>query len=343
MGLEMFQLHNKIADRLNAPSWQIRETNLRLAVGIGIMFFYLLIGAIVFVQIEGPAEVTDFANYNLLRDYWDKRLNNASQLSEAEIDEMFADIRNMALKGVWREKNVTSDYSWTFGQAFFFSGALISTVGYGRVSPRTKQGKFFTIIYCIVGIPLTLALLSSVVVRLRQPSIWLREKLNQRFGHLFRDTQIQIFHLILVSSLLLIFVFIIPSYIFEHIEKDWEFLDAFYYCFVSLTTIGLGEYVPGDKQDQSFRGLYKFLVTVYLLVGLCCMMLFLATFYSVKQLNLTRFFLIRDGSEYTDPTDDQKLTIVNQNYDTVGYSRQFDDDSPETSGFYQRSIADRLP
>lgn len=49
--------------------------------------------------------------------------------SEAEIDELFADIRSMALKGVWKEKNMTSDYSWTFGQAFFFSGALISTVG----------------------------------------------------------------------------------------------------------------------------------------------------------------------------------------------------------------------
>ncbi|VDD96930.1 unnamed protein product [Enterobius vermicularis] len=118
-----------IVDRLHASSWQIRETNLRLALGIGIMFFYLLIGAVVFVQIEGPAEADDFATYELLRRYWNKRLINATQLTEAEIDELFADIRSMALKGVWKEKNMTSDYSWTFGQAFFFSGALISTVG----------------------------------------------------------------------------------------------------------------------------------------------------------------------------------------------------------------------
>ncbi|EFO16875.2 hypothetical protein LOAG_11628, partial [Loa loa] len=313
MGLQMFQLHNKVIDRIEASPWQIRETNIRLVIGLVVLFFYLLIGAIVFVQIESPAEESDMEAYQEFRSQWDQLLKKAG-FKENDIDQLFTDIRIMALKGIWTEKNVTTEPSWTFGQAFFFVGALISTVGYGHVSPRTREGKFFTIIYCLIGIPMTLALLSALMVRLKNPSVWLRCKLNTRLGHLFRDTQIQIIHLSFVSTLLLLFVFVVPSYIFTKIETDWDFLDAFFYCFVSLTTIGLGEYVPGDQPDQQFRTFYKIIVTVYLIFGLSCMMLFLATLYDIQQLNLSRFFLTRD-SGYVNPSYDdhhETFAVTNQ-------------------------------
>ncbi|WKY14014.1 hypothetical protein Q1695_004669 [Nippostrongylus brasiliensis] len=306
MGLQVFSLHNKVVSEMEG---RMRDTNGRL--------------------LEYPLERIERETHWEYREQWTERLM-AAGVEEKEIDRLFADIRDAALNGIWMERNVTSSPNWSFGQAFFFAGTLISTVGYGRVSPRTEHGKLFTIIYCIIGIPLTLALLSAIVARLKRPSQVLRGFLNKKLAHLFHAGQIQVFHLATVCILLLVFVFLIPAWIFTNIEPDWTYLDAFYYCFVSLTTIGLGEcgdYEPGDSPDQEYRGFYKVVATVYLLVGLCCMMLFLATLYEMPQFDLTRFFL----------KTEEESRIVDDSEVGPKYSRFQEDATVQSyeNGFYQ--------
>lgn len=135
------------------------------------------------------------------------------------------------------------------------------------MTPLSEAGKIFCLIYATIGIPLTLVLLSAVVERLMTPSNLLLGKLNSRLGHLYQPFNIRILHLVIVVAIVAVLFLGLPTAIFNYLENSWNALDAFYYCFISLTTIGLGDYIPGDDPDITYRSVYKIGITLYLILG----------------------------------------------------------------------------
>jgi potassium channel subfamily K protein 1 len=124
------------------------------------------------------------------------------------------------------------------------------------------MGRVICIIYAIVGVPMTLLLLSIIVrkllIFLNNTYLWFRRKVSSERRS---ESKIRFIHLILVLIFSLIFLFLIPSIIFICLEDDWSFIDAFYFCFISLTTIGLGDLVAGDSPTQRNRLFYKICLT----------------------------------------------------------------------------------
>lgn len=51
---------------------------------------------------------------------------------------------------------------WTFAGALFYAITAITTIGYGHVTPVTKEGQICTMIYALIGIPLTLMCMVNV-------------------------------------------------------------------------------------------------------------------------------------------------------------------------------------
>lgn len=76
----------------------------------------------------------------------------------------------------------------------------------------------------------------------------------------------------LLASIFAVIFFAFPTILFSYLEPEWTPLDAFYYCFISLTTIGLGDFIPGDGVDLPNRSLYRVFITIYLIFGMFCSM-----------------------------------------------------------------------
>lgn len=280
-----------------------RRSDLLFLVYLPLYWCYLFLGAALFSQIEGPLE-QKYIHYiqSLRADFLQKH----PCVTDSDLEKLITEIISANNRGVSAIKNATSEPNWSFGQSFFFSSTIVTTIGYGHVHPLSEGGKIFCIIYAVIGIPMTFILLTALVERLLIPSTWLLYWLNSKLGHLYQPFNIRVFHLGIIGVIALTLFMVFPSLIFAKLEPGWDFLDSLYYCFISLTTIGLGDYIPGDARDQPMRPLYKVCITGYLLLGLTFVMLLLHLYNDIPQLNLGLFLL---RSSDTAPGDPERMRL----------------------------------
>ncbi|KAI8120320.1 Potassium channel subfamily K member 1 [Lucilia cuprina] len=299
---------------------------------------FLMIGAISFQIIETPVELAERNELTILRNNF---LMKYPQINDDDLEEFLKAVITANDRGISPLRNATNEMNWSFGQALFFSSTVVTTIGYGHVTPLSQTGKIFCMIYAAIGIPLTLVLLSAMVEKLLIPANWLLGLLNSKLGHLYQPFNIRVMHLTIVVIIVAVLFFAIPTAVFAYLEPSWGVLDAFYYCFISLTTIGLGDYIPGDGVSIDNRSLYKMLITAYLVLGLIAMMLVLTIFYDIPQLNLGQLFTESTNGEteklrlsgnnttcYSGPTG---LYMPQRNEDTrraIVRIRPHGDDSP---------------
>ena len=143
---------------------------------------------------------------------------------------------------------VLNRQNWNFHNSFFFSTTVITTIGYGHFLPSTSSGKIFCLFYALFGIPMTGILLGAIgtlfsscfMVRIKQIKRKYHNAVNAKIVFRYMETAFLFF-----IPWFIIFM-IIPSLIFVAIER-WSFLESFYYSFITLTTIGFGDYVAGNQ------------------------------------------------------------------------------------------------
>ncbi|EHH22734.1 TWIK-related arachidonic acid-stimulated potassium channel protein, partial [Macaca mulatta] len=248
-----------------APGRAMRSTTL-LAL-LALVLLYLVSGALVFRALEQPHEQQAQRELGEVRE---KFLRAHPCVSDQELGLLIKEVADALGGGADPETNSTSNSShsaWDLGSAFFFSGTIITTIGYGNVALRTDAGRLFCIFYALVGIPLFGILLAGVGDRLGS-------SLRRGIGHieaiflkwhvppaLVRVLSAMLF--LLIGCLLFVLT---PTFVFCYME-DWSKLEAIYFVIVTLTTVGFGDYVAGADPRQDSPA-YQPLVWFWILLGL---------------------------------------------------------------------------
>ncbi|XP_028429167.1 LOW QUALITY PROTEIN: potassium channel subfamily K member 6 [Perca flavescens] len=266
---------------------------------------YLLFGALMFSSIERPVEDKLRQDMEALKqEFLNQSCVNSTSLELFLVKVLTANKYGVSVLG---NSSVTSN--WDLTSSMFFANTLVTTVGYGQSTPLSDTGKAFSILYALIGVPFTMLVLTACVQRIMCPLVLVPVRLLQRSG--MEPRPATVVHFLLLLLVVVVCFFVVPAAVFSSVELSWSFLDGIYFCFISLCTIGLGDFVPGTQPGQKYRQLYQVTVMVYLFLGLMMMYLLLRTFHKMADLHGLTTFLQLPHCDESD-LDDREPIVEDQ-------------------------------
>ncbi|XP_026148927.1 potassium channel subfamily K member 5-like isoform X1 [Mastacembelus armatus] len=230
------------------------------------IIFYLSIGAAIFQILEEPNWVAARDKYILQKE---NILKNYACLTKEGLDEILEIVSEAAGQGV----AITGDRhrkTWDWANSVIFAATIVTTIGYGNVAPKTKAGRVFCILYGLCGIPLCLVWISELGSFFGDRAKRLSQVLIRK-GVSVKKVQFICTALFLLWGLLVHLV--LPPFVFRHLE-GWTYLEGIYFSFITLTTVGFGDYVAGVNPNIEYPRLYRVFAELWIYMGLAWLSLF---------------------------------------------------------------------
>jgi len=278
-----------------------------------------------FRAIESPFEVQTTNQVNELRNRTIVNLWNITYHHnvlyhdkwKSSVAEEIKDFQRELLKAIkdgYEGQHSEGQEQWSFSGAFLFSLTVISTIGYGNISPRTDKGKMLTIMYAIIGIPLMLLYLTNIGDILAKSFRYVygslcsckqdpqRDRRNRNryliqrnissvsgtitpiSDQMSRNVESDIsavnfelggkskenrVHVPITLCLLILTSYVCGGGALFSLWENWNYLDGSYFCFVTLSTIGFGDLVPGASVVGNSGSEGKLVIcSLYLLAGM---------------------------------------------------------------------------
>ncbi|XP_043199939.1 uncharacterized protein LOC122369336 [Amphibalanus amphitrite] len=138
-------------------------------------------------------------------------------------------------------------------------------IGYGHISPSSAGGQIFCIFYSLLGIPISGLLLAGLSDFFAGNLLnFYDSKWQKRWGESRWSLAGFTALYLLVGFLLFVFA---PAVVFTWLE-GWNYRESVYYAFITLSTIGFGDYTAAIANDDAWTTVYKVFVMLWVLIGL---------------------------------------------------------------------------
>ncbi|GMR46786.1 hypothetical protein PMAYCL1PPCAC_16981, partial [Pristionchus mayeri] len=267
---------------------------------ISIMSLYAVLGGAVFQAVEAANEKqvvnSTVKDMNVVIDEFVAMINNYTfaDLNETtRLDMLYTEskrfYKNMLITegrysgSAWhKSEDLEQNIQWTFLPAMFYAFTLFSTIGYGTIACHTWLGRYVSIVYSCIGIPLMLLTIGDIGEVLQRRSCRLLTRLHSRWRRSFFDEVEKAFNreesegnseeeeeelalpLWMTVAILLIYLCIVSVFIFMvdrmgPQESEFTLAASFYFVFISISTTGFGDVMPNTAQFHPLT-LFAFLI-----------------------------------------------------------------------------------
>ncbi|CAP26116.1 Protein CBR-TWK-33 [Caenorhabditis briggsae] len=240
-----------------------------------LVLLYTLLGAAMFWSVESRHEkAKTLRHVHHLEELLEKLaenmtesvndINTTTSHSEMKVYIREAYIELMKLEGQYKGstyyklEDPQNNWKWTFESAFFFSMNVYTTTGYGSIAPESTLGQFLVCLYGFIFVPVTLVVLRDLgqffLVHLTKLYALGIQKFRELNGDKHVDED-EIISLPIKACLLLlaaylgactVFIYFYDELSGEEAGSGMSIFLCFYFSFISLSTIGLGDVMPNN-------------------------------------------------------------------------------------------------
>ncbi|VDL72313.1 unnamed protein product [Nippostrongylus brasiliensis] len=221
---------------------------------------YTLLGAAMFFNIETNHEHKFFQRKKekyrsslqvnvigtAVQDYFEHLL-----LGESAYVSLLKDESLYSISAYYKSKD-PENYKWTFSSALFFSMNLYTTTGYGSIAPESTLGRSCAIWYSLITIPITLVVIRDLgqwaLVHLTKIYANFLVRFRRTMGYIepSEDSMISLpikFCYLLFAA---VFIYFFDQWLGDLQHSGLPFFDSFYFAYISISTIGLGDIMPNN-------------------------------------------------------------------------------------------------